>query len=135
MNIASAANREHSFRCALTGALQAGPVSNEEEGALKIRAVLSAVAVATAWALHAPPAAANEKVGAVVRRLADACVGAIIQNGALEKVVRSGVTATVVCSCAAEIEVARGSFPKDGFDAWAVQSQFKQTLARCAGAQ
>jgi hypothetical protein len=38
-------------------------------------------------------------------RLADACVGTIIQNEALEKVVRSGVTATVVCSCAAEIEV------------------------------
>ncbi|UPK35172.1 hypothetical protein IVB18_45590 [Bradyrhizobium sp. 186] len=102
---------------------------------MKIRAVLAAVAVATAWALHAPPAAANEKLGAIVRRLADACVGTIIQNGALEKVVRSGVTATVVCSCAAEFEVARGSFPKEGFDAWSVQPQFKEALVRCAGAQ
>jgi len=91
--------------------------------------------IAVASASHAPSAAANEKLGAVVRRLADACVGTIIQNGALEKVVRSGATATVVCSCAAEIEVARGSFPKEGFDAWSVQAQFKETLARCAGAQ
>lgn len=45
------------------------------------------------------------------------------------------MTATVVCSCAAEFEVARGSFPKEGFDAWSVQSLFKETLARCAGAQ
>ncbi|HEV2153141.1 hypothetical protein [Bradyrhizobium sp.] len=81
------------------------------------------------------PADANEKLGLVVRRLADACVGTIISAGALEKVVRSSMTATVVCSCAAEIEVARGNFPKESFDAWAVQPQFKETLVRCAGAQ
>ena len=72
---------------------------------------------------------------AVVRRLADACVGAIIESGTLEKVTRAGLTATSVCSCAAEIEVMRGSAPKEGFDAWSVQPQFKETLVRCAGAQ
>ncbi|WP_271610197.1 hypothetical protein [Bradyrhizobium sp. CCBAU 21359] len=77
----------------------------------------------------------NEKAGAVVRRLTDACVGTIIANGGLEKLVRSGMTATVVCSCAAEIEVARGTFAREGLDAWAVQPQFKETLVRCAGAQ
>ena len=102
---------------------------------MKIRAILAAVAVSTVWALHAPSAAANEKLGAVVRRLADACVGAVLQNGALEKIARAGMTATSVCSCAAEIEVARGSLPKEGFDAWSVQPQFKETLVRCAGAQ
>ena len=92
-------------------------------------------AVTAALTLYAVPVVANEKLGLVVRRLADACVGTVISNGALEKVVRSGMTATVVCSCAAEVEVARGSFPREGFDAWAVQPQFKETLVRCAGTQ
>ncbi|KGT77151.1 hypothetical protein MA20_21300 [Bradyrhizobium japonicum] len=91
--------------------------------------------LATAGCVWSGHTAANEKVGAVVRRLADACVGAVLQIGALEKIARAGMTATSVCSCAAEIEVARGSFPKEGFDAWSVQPQFKETLARCVGAQ
>ncbi|RXG85259.1 hypothetical protein [Bradyrhizobium zhanjiangense] len=92
-------------------------------------------AVTAAWTLYATPAISNEKAGAVVRRLADACVGTIIANAGLEKLVRSGMTATIVCSCAAEIEVARGIFQREGFDVWAVQPQFKETLVRCAGAQ
>lgn len=102
---------------------------------MKSRGVSAAIAMAAAWALHAPPASADEKLGAVVRRLADACVGEVLRSGALEKVTRAGMTATSVCSCAAEIEVARSSAPKEGFDAWAVQPQFKETLVRCAGAQ
>lgn len=102
---------------------------------MKGRIALMGAVLAAAACASSGQATANEKLGAVVRRLADTCIGAIIQNGALEKVVRSGMTATVVCSCAAEIEVARGSLPKEGFDAWATQPQFKETLARCAGAQ
>ncbi|MDA9495494.1 hypothetical protein XI08_41760 [Bradyrhizobium sp. CCBAU 11361] len=94
--------------------------------------VLLLALVGGPWCGHA---AANEKLGAVVRRLTDACVGAVLQSGALEKIARAGLTATSVCSCAAEIEVGRGSFPKEGFDVWSVQPQFKETLVRCAGAQ
>lgn len=101
---------------------------------MKVRMALVGAVLASA-ASTGGHAVANEKVGLVVRRLADACVGTVISNGALEKVVRSGMTATVVCSCAAEVEVARGSWPKEGFDAWAVQPQFKESLVRCAGAQ
>lgn len=95
----------------------------------------ASTAVVMAGALLAAPATADEKLGAVVRRLADACVGEVLRSGALEKVTRAGMTATSVCSCAAEIEVARSSAPKEGFDAWSVQPQFKETLVRCAGAQ
>lgn len=99
------------------------------------RSAVFLVAILAGWCAPGDQAAANEKVGVVVRRLADACVGMIIVNRALEHVVRAGRTATVTCSCAAEIEVARGTLPKEGFDAWAVQPQFTETLARCAGAQ
>ncbi|MGY4629077.1 hypothetical protein [Bradyrhizobium sp. USDA 4486] len=102
---------------------------------MKTRTAIAYAALSAAVCAWSNQADANEKLGLVVRRLADACVGTIISNGGLEKVVRSGMTATVVCSCAAEIEVARGSFAKEGFDAWAVQPQFKETLVRCAGSQ
>jgi hypothetical protein len=59
----------------------------------------------------------RRRVQLLVRRLTDACVGGVLQSGALEKIARAGLTATSVCSCAAEIEVARGSFPKEGFGA------------------
>lgn len=79
-------------------------------------------------------ASANEKLGLVVRRLADACVGKVLQAGALETVARAGRTATGICTCAAEVEVSTGTIPKEGFDAWASQPDFKRYLDVCTKA-
>jgi hypothetical protein len=76
-------------------------------------------------------ASANEKLGFVVRRLTDSCVGTILQSGVIEAVAKAGRTATGICTCAAEVEVASGRFPKEGFDAWAVQPSFKRLLEMC----
>jgi hypothetical protein len=80
-------------------------------------------------------ALANERLGIVVHRLADACVGNILEipNG-LERLARAGRTATGVCSCAAEAAVIVSKMPEGGFDAWAVDGKFKTLLATCANA-
>src|SRR6478735_4723354 len=81
------------------------------------------------------PAIANERLGIVVHRLADACVGNILElPDAMERLARAGRTATGVCSCAAEAAVIANKMPEGGFEAWAVDGKFKTLLAVCANA-
>lgn len=123
----------------MTGALlwlRALPrATNSRSTGAQMKSKSLVVLTAIAWLFGQAGAGANEKLGIVVRRLTDACVGTVILAGALEKLVRAGRTATDVCSCAAEVEVSIGTLPKEGFDAWAVQPRFKETLVRCAGAR
>jgi hypothetical protein len=78
---------------------------------------------------------ANERVGFLVRRLVDACVGTVVVERKLEALVRAGRTATGVCTCAAETEVGTGSLFKGEFDSWVTQPGFKQRLGACANAE
>ena len=58
----------------------------------------------------ATSALANEQVGILVRRVTDACVGAVLmQNRELQvALVRASRTVTGLCTCAAEVAIARG---------------------------
>ena len=95
--------------------------------------LLTFVVVGLAVVCFSLPAVANERLGLVVHRLADACVGNILEiPAATERLARAGRTATAVCSCAAEAAVIASKMPEGGFEAWAVDGKFKALLAMCA---
>jgi hypothetical protein len=89
--------------------------------------------LAVLW--FAAPSSANERLGIVVHRLVDSCVGQMIQTpGVMERLARAGRTATSLCSCAAEAAIITSKLPEAGFDAWAADAKFRDLLTMCSNA-
>ena len=89
-------------------------------------------------ALCCSPAMADEQLGAVVRRLADACVGELLSDrNAMVALARLSRTATTLCTCAAEVALYNTQRPAGGFEEWARYQRFRDNLDAClkAGAQ